>query len=91
MQFTITSIFTKLAGLCVDCLWLLLYRWYTNLNIRIKWNHSFSNSIKVCKGTRHGELSSTLIFNRFYKDIFGLNNLECGNIPLNVLCYVDDK
>ena len=54
-------------------------------------------SIPVNKGTRQGGLSSSLLFNIFYKDFDEVDELACqeggicmDNLKFNVICYFDD-
>ena len=74
--------------------WKLLYNCYGNITVQVKWN-KLGMSIPVNKGTRQGGLSSSLLFNIFYKDL--VDELACheggisiDNLKFNVFCYADD-
>ena len=63
--------------------------------MRIKWNGKLSDSIKVCKGTRQGGLSSPFIFILFYQDLINelsssADGIKIKNVSYNVFCYADD-
>ena len=75
--------------------WKVLYYWYTNLCVHIRWNSHFSNQIKVLRGTRQGGLSSPALFNFFYYDMIKtLSESKSGIIingtTYNIFCYADD-
>ena len=74
--------------------WNILYTWYGKITVRIKWN-KLGKEIKIYKGTRQGGLTSSMLFNLFYKDL--IDELEScdggvaiGNKRFNVFCYADD-
>ena len=74
--------------------WLLLCRWYGKINVQIKWQY-LSNPIPICKGTRQGGLTSTFLFNLFYKDLVNSLSIQDGGVTIgynkyNVICYADD-
>ena len=51
-----------------DMHWKLLYNWYNNITVQIKWK-VLGKEIVIGKGTRQGGLTSTFLFNLFYKDL----------------------
>ena len=51
-----------------DICWRLLYKWYNNMNVRIKW-YGLSRPIVVSKGTKQGGLTSPYLFNIFYREL----------------------
>ena len=60
----------------------------------IRWD-SLGKNIEVCKGTRQGGLTSTLLFNLFYKDLIDElssheGGISIGSMKFNVFCYADD-
>ena len=61
-------IFQKAYSVMSKMSWLFLCRWYGKINVQIKWQY-LSNPIPICKGTRQGGLTSTFLFNLFYKDL----------------------
>ena len=74
--------------------WRLLYNWYDNIKVQVKLN-GIGNTININKGTRQGGLTSSLLFNIFYKDM--IDDLSCmnGGISIsteifNVFYYADD-
>ena len=72
-----------------------MVHWYSSITVRIKWNDKLSDSIKVCKGTRQGGLSSPFLFNVFYQDLVNdLSNSADGikikNVSYNVFCYANN-
>jgi len=88
-------LFKKAAASMSDCCWRLLYTWYGNMHISIKWNGQVSSRIPVLKGTRQGGLTSPMLFNLFYKDLISLLNHESCGITIrenhyNAFCYADD-
>ena len=76
-------------------MWLLLYNWYTNMYVTVRWNSSYSEMICVERGTKQGGLTPTMLFNIFYIDLMhALQASECGarlgKKNFNNLCYADD-
>ncbi len=43
------SLFVKLIGVLPDIHWLLLYNWYRQLNVVVKWRGCFSGAFTVSK------------------------------------------
>ena len=87
-------LFKKAIGVIPDCSWKLLHNWYSNMTVQVKWDR-LNNPIKVSKGTRQGGLTSSFLFNLFYKDMIDELESHSGgcavdNMKLNVFCYADD-
>ena len=87
-------LFRKSMNVLSDISWRLLYNWYSDINVKIKWN-TLGKAIQICKGTRQGGLTSSLLFNLFYKDLIDeLENKDGGisikGVKFNVFCYADD-
>ena len=87
-------LFNKAINIIHDRNWKLLYNWYDNIKVQVKWN-GIGNTINIYKGTRQGGLTSSMLFNIFYKDM--IDELSCmnGGISIcsekfNVFCYADD-
>ena len=75
--------------------WRLMYYWYRNMTVLLRWNNTLSLPIKVEKGTRQGGITSPLFFNIFYRGLVDkLQQCNCGIIIngqcFNVICYADD-
>ena len=49
--------------------WLLMYRWYNNLNAVVRWNGECSYSFNVTRRTRQGSILSPHIFCIFINDL----------------------
>ena len=78
-----------------DQIWRILFDWYPNLKVYIRWNNSLNDCIQDLKGTRQGELSSPFPFNLFHQQLIEILNWTVGGIlindvPYNVFCYADD-
>ena len=87
-------IFMKLIDVMPDICWEFMYYWYSKIHVKIKWN-VVGKPTKICKGTRQGGLTSSFIFNVFYKQlIYDLSTHEggisIGSQKFNVYCYADD-
>ena len=87
-------LFMKSMNIIPDMSWKLLYRWYNQINVKIKWN-KLGNSIKICKGTRQGGITSTFLFNIFYRELIDILSNHDGGIKIcnqrfNIFCYADD-
>jgi len=54
-------------------MWKILFDWYSDFKVYIKWNNSPSGGFKVLKGTPRGGLSGVLI----------------NDVPYIVFCYLD--
>ena len=47
-------LFNKATNIIPDDCWHMLYQWYSNMNIKIRWNGVLGNQINVERGTRQG-------------------------------------
>lgn len=88
-------LFTKAEEVLQPAHWCLMYTWYRNMSVKIRWNAKNSSPIAVRRGTRQGGLTSPLLFNLFYRDLINqLRTERCGIIindsTYNVFCYADD-
>ena len=75
--------------------WNLLYYWYSNMSIRIKWDNHIGRIIPVERGTKQGGISSPRVFYLFYEEMVNqLNSMDCGikigNRNYSTFCYADD-
>ena len=76
--------------------WNVLYCWYKNMYVNIRWGNVIGRNIQVNRGTRQGGISSTFLFNAFYGDLVNdINNesncgVNIGGMNYNVFCYADD-
>ena len=66
-----------------------MVHWYRSITVRIKWNGKLSDSIKVCKGTRQGGLSSPFLFNLFHQDLINELSNSADGITIKKLSYND--
>ena len=87
-------LFMKSMNIIPDMSWKLLYRWYNQINVKIKWN-KLGSSIKICKGTHQGGITSTFLFNIFYRELIDILSNHDGGIKIcnqrfNIFCYADD-
>ena len=87
-------LFSKTINIIPDACWRLLYRWYSNINVRIKWD-KLGKSINIQKGTRQGGLTSPFLFNVFYKEFVDILSAHSGGISIynkqfNLFCYADN-
>ena len=87
-------LFYKCCDALPDVAWRLLYKWYLNIVVHVRWN-GIGNPIRVAKGMRQGGISSPFLFNCVYKDMIDqLSSLEggvtIGGQRFNVYCYADD-
>ncbi len=88
-------LFHKAADVLSDGSWRVLYSWYNDIYVSVRWNCSLGNPINVKKGTRQGGLSSPILFNIFYQDMVHDLTVTVGGIRIqgisyNVFCYADD-
>ena len=60
-------LFDRASDVLPDHCWQIMYDWYCNLHVQIKWNGMLCRSIKVSIGTRQGGLASPMLFNMFYQ------------------------
>ena len=89
------ALFFKLMHKIPACYWVLLFRWYSNLQAYVKWNGSYSDRICVSKGVRQGSVLSPCLFNIFINDMLkeltmAKSGTCIGNIDLNNFAYADD-
>lgn len=88
-------LFHKASDALSDHSWLVLYRWYSCMSVRIKWGSQFGTPIRVEHGIRQGGLSFRLLLIVFFKGLINsLNGWTCGitinRHSYNTLCYADD-
>ncbi len=89
-------LFRKAYGILPSVCWRIMYLWYSNIAVQIRWKGSLGKHIKAMKGTRQGGLSSSpFLFNVFYQGI--VNKLSeaiggsCINgVKYNMFCYAAD-
>ena len=87
-------LFKKAMGVLSEKSWKLLYEWYSDMTVRVKWN-VIGCDILVEKGTRQGGLTSPMLFNLLYKDLIDRlanydGGIAIGSMKYNVICYADD-
>ena len=75
--------------------WRILYNWYSQLMVQIKWKGSLSVFFNVTRGTRQGSLISPMIFNLFInallKELPQLPHCAwIGDKHVNSFAYADD-
>ena len=78
-----------------DRCWRIMYNWYADINVCLKWRNKMSSRIKIRKGTRQGDLTSPMMFNIFYQKLIeelniSNNGVMINNHKYNALCYADD-
>ena len=88
-------ILKKVMNAVPDYIWMLLFEWYSNMNISIRWGASLSGKIQVKCGTKQGGLTSCSLFNLFYYDLVesiqsSHLGVTIGNNHFNCICYADD-
>ena len=88
-------LFDKAQSVLPTYCWFVMYEWYSDLTINIKWRGCYSTNIDVNIGTRQGGLSSPVLFNIFYQELIDrLSSQHCGisinKNSYNVFCYADD-
>ena len=59
-------LFRKASGVIPDQMWRILFDWYSDLKVYIRWNNSLNGCIQLLKGTRQGGLPSSFLLNLFY-------------------------
>ena len=62
-------IFSKAAKVLPENCWRIMYGWYSDISVRVKWKGMLSGPIRVSVGTRQGGLSSPFLFNIFYQGL----------------------
>ena len=60
-------LFHKAADVLSVGSWRVLYSWYNDIYVSVRWNCNLGNPINVKKGIRQGGLSSPIGFNIFSK------------------------
>ena len=88
-------LFDKAQSVLHSYCWFVMYEWYSQLTINIKWRGCYSKDVDVNIGTRQGGLSSPLLFNIFYQDLIDKLSSQHRGISINmesynVFCYADD-
>ena len=88
-------LFETASTVLPDVCWKILYKWYTNLSVNVKWQDITGSIIKVTKGHRQGGLISPMLYNVFYQPLVDkLSSCNAGitihNQKYNVFCYADD-
>ena len=88
-------IFDKLSSIINILYWRLLYFWYSNLIVTIRWENCLSEYFPITRGTRQGGLSSPFLFNVFYQDMIKIlqatnSGLKINDMKPNCFCYADD-
>ena len=77
------------------CIVRLLYFWYSNQRMYVRWGCSTSDYFDVSNGVRQGGVLSPLLFNVYVNDLsVQLESLKCGlsfgNGKINHIMYADD-
>ena len=57
-------LFNQAQSVLPSYCWFVMYEWYSQLTINIKWRGCYSKEVDVNVGTRQGGLSSPLLFNQ---------------------------
>ena len=70
----------KALNVSSDPSWNLLFYFYSNMSIRIRWNNIMGKTIPVEGGTKQGGLSSPHVFNSLYEEM----------VKQLTFCYADD-
>ena len=88
-------ILAKAIGVIPDKYWRLLYTWYEQMCVYIRWNNVYSDKIEINRGKKQGGLTSPFTFNLFYEELIeNLNQNSCGitvaGANYNALSYADD-
>ena len=74
--------FNKAAVVLSDGSWRVLYSWYNDLYVSVRWNCSPGIPINVKKGTRQGGLSSLILFNILHQNMVHDLTVIVGGILL---------
>ena len=89
-------LFTKLIDRNVPLIIVrLLYRWYTEQQLYVRWNHTLSEPFTVSNGVRQGGILSPHLFNVYIDELsYTLNATPAGcklnALRVNHLLYADD-
>lgn len=88
-------LFAKAIGVMSDVVWRIMFHWYSDITVRVKWNSQLGEIIPIMKGTRQGGLSSPFMFNLFYQGLVNKLSNTVGGVKINgtsynVFCYADD-
>ena len=89
------GIFYKLKDALPLSQWRFLYKWYSQLQARVKFNGEVSDIYSIYRGTRQGGILSPIIFNIFLNDLLielksAQHGVRLGNMLLNSVAYADD-
>ena len=91
------GLFYKLHNVLPDIHWRFLRKWYSVLDVVIKWNGSIhpDSYFNVTRGTRQGSILSPVIFNIFRCDLLKQLNahesgVRIGGKLFNSFAYADD-
>ena len=89
------GIFDKLKDALPLSQWRFLYKWYSQLQARVKFNGEVSDIYSIYRGTRQGGILSPIIFNIFLNDLLielksAQHGVRLGNMLFNSVAYADD-
>ena len=91
------GLFYKLYNVLPDAHWRFLRKWYSNLDVVIKWDGyiDYSTYFRVTRGTRQGSILSPVLFNLFLSNLMLELSLcqhwgRVGNHLYNSFAYADD-
>ena len=89
------SLLYKLINVLEINHWMLLHRWYSNLQGVVRWNGNYSCPFRITRGTRQGSLLSPYLFNVFIKDLCNElqlchQGLSIDRFKFNNVTYADD-
>ena len=78
-------LFDRASDVLPDHCWKIMYDWYCNLHVQIKWNGMLSRSIKVSIYNIEGQggLTSPMLFNVFYQELVHLLSTCYSGITIN--------
>ena len=63
----ISVLFDCARNILPDDCWKILYNWYTDMSVHVKWQNNLGSPIPVQKGIHQGGMTSPLLFNIFYQ------------------------
>ena len=92
-RYSTSCIFSKVAKVLPEHCWRIMYGWYSDISVRVKWKGMLGGPISI--GTRQGGLSSPFLFNIAYQGLIDeLPQMNYGicicSKSYNVFCYADD-